>query len=156
MGLGSFNTVSLADARVAARQCRKALLEGKDPIDARRDLRQQAKLDAARPRVASKIAAFADQSIEPKGYLYRHYGPDGDLLYVGQAMSALKRNAEHLSKADWRNFIYMILVEPFATREEALAAEAEAIRVEYPKHNTIHNIGRHPLRELRRLQKASA
>jgi hypothetical protein len=39
--------------------------------------------------------------------------------------------------------------------EARVAARQCRIRVEYPKHNTIHNIGRHPLRELRRLQKAA-
>jgi integrase len=48
MGLGSINTLSLAEARAAARECRKALLEGRDPIEARRKSRHQAKLESAR------------------------------------------------------------------------------------------------------------
>jgi hypothetical protein len=35
MGLGSFSTVSLAEAREAARSCRKLLQDGKDPIEVR-------------------------------------------------------------------------------------------------------------------------
>jgi integrase len=35
MGLGSLNTVGLAEARDAAEQCRKLLKEGKDPIEVR-------------------------------------------------------------------------------------------------------------------------
>jgi Arm domain-containing DNA-binding protein len=45
MGLGSLNTLSLADARAKARDCRKALLDGTDPIEARLVRRQKSKLD---------------------------------------------------------------------------------------------------------------
>ena len=48
MGLGGVTTRSLAEARAAARECRKALLDGIDPIEARYSKRQQAKLEAAR------------------------------------------------------------------------------------------------------------
>jgi integrase len=48
MGLGSARTLSLAEARVAAHECRKTLLDGIDPIEARHSKRQQAKLEAAR------------------------------------------------------------------------------------------------------------
>ena len=40
LGLGSFLTVSLADARERAREARRAILEGENPIDRRR--REQA------------------------------------------------------------------------------------------------------------------
>src|SRR5215472_16296045 len=48
MGLGSSHTVSLAEARVLATECRKLKLRGVDPIQARRDGRAQAKLAAAK------------------------------------------------------------------------------------------------------------
>ena len=48
MGLGSFKTLSLAEARAKARACRKALLDSVDPIEARLATKQQLKLDAAR------------------------------------------------------------------------------------------------------------
>jgi hypothetical protein len=44
--------------------------------------------------------------------------------------------------------IHRILIEPFATREEALNAEQAAIRDEFPKFNAIHNGRRHPNQEL--------
>ena len=44
--------------------------------------------------------------------------------------------------------ISRIVIEPFATREEALAAEQFAIRTEFPKFNTIHNGHRHPIQEI--------
>jgi integrase len=48
MGLGPVHTVGLADARQKALNCRKARLDGRDPIDERRASRMAAKLDAAK------------------------------------------------------------------------------------------------------------
>jgi hypothetical protein len=47
MGLSATHTVSLAEARQKALECRKARLDGLNPIDVRRGNRIQAKLDAA-------------------------------------------------------------------------------------------------------------
>lgn len=47
MGLGSLHTVSLADARKAAEQCRKLRLDGIDPIEHRRAKRAAERLEAA-------------------------------------------------------------------------------------------------------------
>lgn len=47
MGLGSVDLVSLAEAREKARSARKQLLEGVDPIEARRQARRQAKAKSA-------------------------------------------------------------------------------------------------------------
>lgn len=46
MGLGSLNTVSLAEARESALVCRKLLLDGIDPIEHRKLLRGQAQANA--------------------------------------------------------------------------------------------------------------
>jgi len=48
MGLGPVHTVSLADAREKARQCRKLVLDGVDPIGDRRTRKAAAALQAAR------------------------------------------------------------------------------------------------------------
>ena len=48
MGLGSLNTVGLAEARKIAAECRRQRLQGIDPIEARKSERAQAQLDAAR------------------------------------------------------------------------------------------------------------
>jgi integrase len=48
MGLGSLNTVGLAEARKIAAECRRQRLQGIDPIEARKSGRAQAQLDAAR------------------------------------------------------------------------------------------------------------
>lgn len=48
MGLGSVNTLTLAEARQRARQCRQMMLDGDDPIEARKRRRLAARLDAAK------------------------------------------------------------------------------------------------------------
>jgi hypothetical protein len=48
MGLGSLQTVDLAAARVLARQCRQALLDGDDPLASRQQARTAATLARAR------------------------------------------------------------------------------------------------------------
>src|SRR5687768_1099082 len=48
MGLGPLHTISLAEARQKATECRKMLLEGLDPIEHRRSLRQRTRADSAR------------------------------------------------------------------------------------------------------------
>ena len=54
MGLGSFITVSLIDARKAALECRKLKQQGVDPIDNRKGLRAEAKLSAAKAMTFDK------------------------------------------------------------------------------------------------------
>src|SRR5215210_5389323 len=48
MGLGPVHTITLAEAREKARECRRRLLEGIDPIEERRSERQQARAATAR------------------------------------------------------------------------------------------------------------
>ncbi|HUI34863.1 MAG TPA: Arm DNA-binding domain-containing protein, partial [Stellaceae bacterium] len=48
MGLGPLHTIGLSDARQKAQECRRARLDGKDPIAARRAERMATKLDAAK------------------------------------------------------------------------------------------------------------
>jgi GIY-YIG catalytic domain len=97
-------------------------------------IRRRAKAGKSRTlqdRVASKFASFLKRNIEPAGYLYRHYSPSGDLLYVGVTQSLSKRTNTHLSKATWKDFICVIVIEPFSTREELLEAERVAILNEF-------------------------
>jgi integrase len=48
MGLGPTHTIGLADARQRAQDCRRARLDGRDPIEGRRAERMAAKFDAAK------------------------------------------------------------------------------------------------------------
>jgi integrase len=60
-GLGPLHTVSLAEARDAALQCRKLRLEGLDPIESRKDERMALKLEAVK---SISFKACAEQYIE--------------------------------------------------------------------------------------------
>lgn len=102
-------------------------------------------------QIAMKAATFIRDDIEPVCCLYRHYDPAGDLLYVGISLSPMRRHEKHFAGTAHRHLILQILIEPFASREEALKAEERAIREEFPKFNTTHNRRRHPSFELRRM-----
>ena len=61
MGLGPLHTISLADARAKALECRKLCLDGRDPIIEREQARARLKLDAAK---ALTFRACAEGYIE--------------------------------------------------------------------------------------------
>jgi len=48
MGLGPTHTVSLAEARIRAKQARQLILDGKDPLAVKHDAKAAAKIEAAR------------------------------------------------------------------------------------------------------------
>jgi integrase len=48
MGLGTVNTLSLAEARQRARLCRQTILDGGDPIEVRKERRMAARIEAAK------------------------------------------------------------------------------------------------------------
>jgi hypothetical protein len=64
--------------------------------------------------IVNKAKQFLERDIEPGGYLYRHYDPNGDLLYAGATSVLLERQDTHLKTASWRDLICKILIEPFA------------------------------------------
>jgi integrase len=56
MGLGPTHTISLAEAREKALEHRKAVIEGSDPIEARKIEQQRAKLEAAKAKTFEECA----------------------------------------------------------------------------------------------------
>lgn len=74
-------------------------------------------------------------------HLYRCYSVNGDLLYIGISASAIARLAQHAEASHWFNEIARVDIEPFNTREEAEAAELEAIGTEDPLFNIRHKRG---------------
>lgn len=72
-------------------------------------------------------------------YLYRHWDPDGRLLYVGVASRPAARQRRHEASSSWMVFQAEMTVEPFPSRAEAEAAESEAIRAEQPLFNVAGN-----------------
>ncbi len=81
MGLGPENDMSLADARVAASDCRKLLRDGADPIEARRARRAAALLEAA------KAMTFADCA---KAYISTHRAGWRNPKHIAQWESTLE------------------------------------------------------------------
>jgi hypothetical protein len=67
-----------------------------------------------------------------KTQLYRHFNADGVLLYVGIAKDAATR------RHPFKGGISRTEIIIFDTKQEALAAEAKAIREEHPKLNVAH------------------
>jgi excinuclease UvrABC nuclease subunit len=69
--------------------------------------------------------------------LYRCFGFDGELLYVGVTHSLKSRMFHHLSQAAWFGAVADITAETFRDRQAALVAERAAIRDERPQFNTV-------------------
>ena len=75
-----------------------------------------------------------------KTTLYRYFDSDGKLLYVGITGDNVKRQSQHRRNAFWFGEIASATFVHFDSREEALEAEAAAIRYEKPAHN-IQGVG---------------
>lgn len=71
-------------------------------------------------------------------YLYRFFGHDGSLLYVGISERLGARFKEHRREKPWHE-VATIRLESFATRKEAKDAERMAIQEEHPAWNVVHN-----------------
>jgi integrase len=56
MGLGSLDTISLANARERARQCREQILDGIDPLAARKDAAIAKQLEASKYKTVAQCA----------------------------------------------------------------------------------------------------
>ncbi len=71
--------------------------------------------------------------------LYRFYGRDGALLYVGITLNPGKRWEKHRDEKPWWTDVTDIKLEQHPTRQAALEAERAAIIAEKPAHNIVHN-----------------
>jgi hypothetical protein len=78
-------------------------------------------------------------------FLYRTYGDDGRLLYVGITENNVEqRFSQHLaSGAEWLDHLANVVTEWHDDRQTALAAETEAIKSEWPLYNVLGSIGGH-------------
>lgn len=79
--------------------------------------------------------------------LYRLFDTEGALLYVGIAGNPGRRWEQHRKDKPWWGDVASTRLEHFATREEAAAAELEAIRTEDPRHNIVGRGGVKPGQE---------
>lgn len=84
---------------------------------------------------------------QPKTILYRLYGGDGDLLYVGISDNWPSRMKQHKKDKHWFGEVERLDLQAFATRSEALLSERAAIESEKPKFNVVYN-GQRPDRAL--------
>lgn len=71
--------------------------------------------------------------------LYRWYDADGVLLYVGISVDVVRRAGQHEISKPWWVEVASATVRHFDSRDEALVAEAEAIKAERPVYNVHHN-----------------
>lgn len=102
--------------------------------------------EEARARRAEDAASSASKSRKDRvTYLYRHFYVDhpeygNSLGYVGISYNVWKREGEHAH--DLREFMAgnrRVETVEYPNRAAAVAAEAEAIRIERPIHNKQHN-----------------
>lgn len=77
-------------------------------------------------------------------HVYRAFDSAGRLLYVGCSVSVDARLRQHEASAQWWLYKDKLAVEEFASQDEALAAEAEAIATEHPRWNMTGRSPDHP------------
>ncbi len=118
MGLGSVQDVSLADAREAARHCRKQLLDGSDPLDVR---------NTARSTQATSLAS--------KAFTFRDCAEE----YV-KAYAPSWRNEKHADQ--WRSTLSQYAYPVFAETSVADIKAALVMKVIGPLWTTKHETAR--------------
>lgn len=74
-------------------------------------------------------------------YLYRFNDAEGQLLYVGESIDPISRAAQHRQTAPWFWRVAAFHISVMDSREDALAAEAAAIKTEGPLFNRKLSIG---------------
>lgn len=74
-----------------------------------------------------------------KTALYRHFGKDGELLYIGISYNPFARLSQHELSSSWASLTVSMTIEYFESREDALLAEKHAIINDKPIYNIVHN-----------------
>lgn len=72
--------------------------------------------------------------------LYKHYGQNGELLYVGISHDVWKRAVQHEGQSKWFSSVIRIDVEHFPNRDAAKEAEKAAVLSLKPQHNVDYLI----------------
>jgi predicted GIY-YIG superfamily endonuclease len=91
------------------------------------------------PRATRRAPMPNKPEVPTRTAVYRLRNNDGDLLYVGISGAPQRRWMEHAGDKEWWPEVSQFAIEWFETREEALSAEAKAIRAEKPVRNIAHN-----------------
>ncbi len=117
MGLGAFHTVTLAEARDKAREARKLILEGVDPIEAKRARKQAQALEAASTLVFKDCA---------EKYISAHKAGWRNAKHAGQWTSTLETFAYpvfgNLPVSSIDTALVMKVLEPIWTEKTETAS----------------------------------
>lgn len=70
--------------------------------------------------------------------LYRLFDAGGELLYIGISGGPWQRFTQHAADKPWWPGVVRAEIEWYPAREIAEQAERDAIRAEFPRHNTRH------------------
>ena len=71
--------------------------------------------------------------------VYLHYAEDGELLYVGISLSAIRRLSQHYQGSAWYKEIHRVEIYKCPSREAAELVEQMTIKQEKPRYNRMHN-----------------
>lgn len=78
-------------------------------------------------------------------YVYRVYGLNGVLLYVGCSNCPARRMWQHSRENPmWFETVTRVTTQRYDDRAEALYAEKIAIKIEYPRYNVTNRAADHP------------
>lgn len=70
--------------------------------------------------------------------LYRFFGEDGALLYIGISIHPFARMGQHRGDKSWWGEVVSVTIERHPNRCAVLDAERDAIRLELPRYNVVH------------------
>jgi hypothetical protein len=73
--------------------------------------------------------------------LYRLFGEDNALLYVGISDTFGRRWHEHAHSQPWWLEVRRQSIDWYPSRQDAEDGEAEAVKNEHPQHNVTYNLG---------------
>jgi predicted GIY-YIG superfamily endonuclease len=78
-----------------------------------------------------------ERRIEDDHWVYTCLDTTMRVIYVGITSTGFRRHREHSREMAWWKDVAFVRIEHFATREEALEAEAAGIALHQPIRNTI-------------------
>lgn len=87
--------------------------------------------------MSAALTAEIEIGDEAPSALYRLFAADGSLIYLGITGNLRMRLARHAQEQPWWGLVSRKTVTFYATRRDALRAEAAAIRDEQPGRNLL-------------------
>lgn len=128
--LGTFDSEAEAEAEIQ----RVVALD--DRRKRQREARKKRAAERRAERDGSSAPTETDRPAEDRpAVLYRMFGADGELLYIGMSTTRMRRFFEHQRSKDWFTEVARLELEHFASAFEASWAERAAIHTEDPREN---------------------